>query len=106
MNPHGVDNYCCGGGSGFGIIDSTNFSEWRVNVAGRMKVKQILESFANEKPETKKYVCAPCSNCKGQIRNLIDRYDLKEKHGIYYGGLVELVVNAMKDIKNPFIKWE
>jgi Fe-S oxidoreductase len=106
MNPHGVDNYCCGGGSGFGIIDSTNFAEWRVNVAGRMKVKQILEAFANEKPETKKYVCAPCSNCKGQIRNLIDRFELNKKYGIYYGGLVELVVNAMQDISSPFIKFE
>jgi Fe-S oxidoreductase len=106
MNPHGVDNYCCGGGSGFGIIDSTNFAEWRVNVAGRMKVKQILEAFANEKAETKKYICAPCSNCKGQIRNLIDHFALKEKYGLHYGGLVELVVNAMKDIKGPFIKFE
>jgi Fe-S oxidoreductase len=106
MDPHGVENYCCGGGSGFGIIDSTNFAEWRVHVAGRMKVKQILEAFSNEKPETKKYVCAPCSNCKGQIRNLIDYFSLKDKYGIYYGGLVELVVNAMRDIKEPFIKWE
>jgi Fe-S oxidoreductase len=106
MHPHGVDNYCCGGGSGFGIMDNTNFSDWRVNVAGRMKVKQIIEAFANEKNDTKKYVCAPCSNCKGQIRNLIDRFKLKEKYGIYYGGLVELVVNAMQDISSPFIKFE
>jgi hypothetical protein len=70
-----------------------------------MKVKQIIEAFSNEKLEIIKYVCAPCSNCKGQIRNLIDRFKLKEK-GIYYGGLVELVVNAMKDFKEPFIKWE
>jgi Fe-S oxidoreductase len=107
MNPHGVDNYCCGGGSGFGIIGSTNFEDWRTNVAGRMKVKQIVDAFSDSpKPEIKKYVCAPCSNCKGQIRNLIEAFDLKKKYGIYYGGLVELVVNAMKDNKEPFIKWE
>jgi Fe-S oxidoreductase len=107
MDPHGVENYCCGGGSGFGIIGATNFEEWRTNVAGRMKVKQIVEAFEDVKsPDIKKYVCAPCSNCKGQIRNLIDGFGLKDKYGIYYGGLVELVVNAMKDIKQPFIKWE
>jgi hypothetical protein len=31
---------------------------------------------------------------------------LWEKHGIYYGGLVELVANALVDLKEPFIEWE
>jgi hypothetical protein len=31
---------------------------------------------------------------------------LWEKNSIYYGGLVELVVNAMVDMKKPFIEWE
>ena len=25
MTPHGVDNYCCGGGGGFAIMNSMNF---------------------------------------------------------------------------------
>ena len=107
MEPHGVDNYCCGGGSGFAIMGSRNFPDWRVHISGRMKLKQILEVFEDVRdPEIKKYVCAPCSNCKGQIRDLINTYGLQEKYGIRYGGLVELVVNAMADIEKPFIEWE
>ncbi len=33
-------------------------------------------------------------------------YDLWEKNRILYGGLVELVVNAMADVKPGFIEWE
>jgi Fe-S oxidoreductase len=107
MEPHGVDNYCCGGGSGFAIMDNANFSDWRSAVSGRMKLKQILTTFRDVmSPEVHKYVCAPCSNCKGMIRDLLSRYNLTEKHGIHYGGLVELIVNAMVDIKKPFINWE
>jgi Fe-S oxidoreductase len=107
MEPHGVDNYCCGGGSGFAVMGSRNFPDWRIHISGRMKLKQILEAFENVKgPEIKKYVCAPCSNCKGQIRDLINTYGLQEKCGIRYGGLVELIVNAMADLPKPFIEWE
>jgi len=107
MTPHGVENYCCGGGSGFAIISSYNFEDWRFSVAGRMKVKQILEAFADcPEPATKKYLCAPCSNCKGQFRDLFNYYGVWEKSGILYGGLAELIVNAMTDLKEPFIKWE
>ncbi len=108
MEPHGVRNYCCGGGSGFAIMSPHNFQDWRIQVSSRTKFKQILDSFANEVPgpEVKKYVCAPCSNCKGQIRDLFDYYGAKEKSGLYYGGLVELVVNAMVDIKDKFIDFD
>jgi hypothetical protein len=54
----------------------------------------------------KKYVCAPCSNCKGAIRDILASNELWEKYGIYYGGLVELVANAMVDMKKPFLEWE
>ena len=107
MEPHGVDNYCCGGGSGFAIMQSTNFPSWRNAVSGRMKLKQILETFQDViDPHTHKYVCAPCSNCKGQIRETFQHYNVWEKCGIMYGGLVELIVNALVDLKEPFIKWE
>jgi Fe-S oxidoreductase len=107
MDPHGVENYCCGGGSGFAIMQSMNFPDWRSAVSGRMKLKQILEVFQDViSPDNKKYVCAPCSNCKGQIRELFNYYDVNQKCGIFYGGLVELIANAMTDLKRPFIEWE
>ena len=107
MEPHGVENYCCGGGSGFAIMSQMNFPDWKIHISGRMKLKQILDAFQDVlDPSIKKYVCAPCSNCKGQIRDLFRHYNIGEKYGIRYGGLVELVVNAMVDIEKPFIEWE
>ncbi len=107
MHPHGVDNYCCGGGSGFAIMSGNNFADWRFHVSGRKKLEQILNAFSDcLEPEVNKYVCAPCSNCKGQFRDMIAYYDLWNKHHIGYGGLVELIVNAMVDVKPGFIDWE
>ncbi|MFC2046765.1 (Fe-S)-binding protein [Chloroflexota bacterium] len=107
MVPNGPNNYCCGGGSGFAIMSPTNFKDWRDIISGRMKAKQVLEAFEDViSPKINKYVCLPCSNCKGQFRETINRYNLTEKYGIIYGGLVELVVNAMTDMKEPFIQWE
>jgi len=107
MEPHGVDNYCCGGGSGFAIMQSMNFPDWRSSVAGRMKLKQIIDTFQDViSLEINKYVCAPCSNCKGQIRDLFSYYNVWETSHILYGGLVDLIVNAMPDLREPFINWE
>jgi Fe-S oxidoreductase len=107
MEPRGVDNYCCGGGSGFAIMSGNNFPDWRYHVAGRKKMEQILNAFSDcLGPETPKYLCAPCSNCKGQFRDMLAYYDLWEKNKILYGGLVELIVNAMSDVKPGFIEWE
>ena len=101
---HGINNYCCGGGSGFAIMNSMNFTDWKMNVSGRMKVKQILETFPDVmSPEVKKYVCAPCSNCKGQFRDLFKFYNLTEEFNIGYTGLAELIVNAMPEIKETFL---
>jgi Fe-S oxidoreductase len=107
MEPHGVDNYCCGGGGGFAIMSSNNFPDWRFHVSGRKKLQQILNAFADcMGPSIPKYLCAPCSNCKGQFRDMLAYYDLWEKHRILYGGLVELIVNAMEGVKPGFIEWE
>ena len=107
MEPHGVNNYCCGGGSGFAIMSGNNFPDWRFHVAGRKKMEQILNAFSDcLGPETPKYLCAPCSNCKGQFRDMIAYYNLWEQNRILYGGLVELIVNAMVDVKPGFIEWE
>ncbi len=104
MTPHGIDNYCCGGGGGLSVMNNVNFTDWKVSVAGRMKFKQVLEAFTDRPgPEVKKYVCAPCLNCKLQFRDIFEHYGAKEKSGIIVGGLAELIVNAMVDIKKPFI---
>jgi len=106
MSPHGVENYCCGGGSGFAIMSSFNFAEWRTLISSRKKFLQILDAFKDEPLEVPKYVCAPCSNCKGSIRDILEYYQAKKRSHIYYGGLVELIVNAMADMKKPMIKFD
>jgi Fe-S oxidoreductase len=107
MEPHGVNNYCCGGGSGFAIMSPNNFTDWRFQVSGRKKLEQVLNAFGDcLEPETPKYVCAPCSNCKGQMRDLFSYWNLWDKHQILYGGLVELIANAMTDVKPGFLEWE
>ncbi|MBM4332532.1 MAG: (Fe-S)-binding protein [Deltaproteobacteria bacterium] len=106
MTPHGVDNYCCGGGSGFAIMSGFNFPEWRALVSSRKKFLQILDAFKDEPQDVPKYVCAPCSNCKGSIRDILEYYHAKERSRIHYGGLVELIVNAMADMKKPMIKFD
>jgi Fe-S oxidoreductase len=107
MAPHGVENFCCGGGSGFAIHSGHNFEDWRFKVSGRKKLQQVLDAFADcIGPETNKYFCAPCSNCKGQMRDAFAYYGLWENNRILYGGLVELIVNAMADVNPGFIEWE
>ena len=84
-----------------------NFEHWRYHVSGRKKMEQVLNAFSDcIGPETPKYLCAPCSNCKGQLRDIMDHFGVFEKSNIIYGGLVELIVNAMMDVKPGFIKWE
>jgi Fe-S oxidoreductase len=107
MTPHGVDNYCCGGGGGLSLMSKANFTDWKVNVAGRMKFGQIVEAFSDHPdPKVKKYVCAPCLSCKMQFRDLFEHYDARKRFGITFGGLAELIVNAMVGIRKPFIGWQ
>ncbi|MGC7871247.1 (Fe-S)-binding protein [Desulfosporosinus sp. SYSU MS00001] len=107
MTPHGVNNYCCGGGSGFAITNSVNFSEWRNKVSSRMKFNQILGAFRDTMADSNqpKYVCAPCSNCKGAIRDILEFYEATTKFNVQYGGLVELMVNALVSMKKPFMEF-
>ena len=107
MEPHGVNNFCCGGGSGFAIMSGNNFAEWRLRVSSRRKFRQVLEAFQDDlDPSHPKYVCAPCSNCKGALRDILAHYEAPSKVGIHYGGLVELIVNAMVDVKPGFLNFE
>lgn len=107
MIPHGVRNYCCGGGGGFAIMSAMNVPDWKLGISGRMKVKQVLEAFQPEiDSPIPKFVCAPCSNCKGQFRDLIRYYELEERANIHYTGLVELIVNAMVDTPVRYLEEE
>jgi Fe-S oxidoreductase len=108
MTPHGVRNYCCGGGSGFAIMSGHNFNDWKMHISGRKKFRQILEAFKDEDmtSSSPKLVCAPCSNCKGMIRDIFDYYNAKTKAGLFYIGLAEIIVNAMTDVKEGFIDFD
>ena len=107
MEPHGVNNFCCGGGSGCAIMHSYNYDQVKYNVLSRMKVKQILDAFREELEQpVPKYVCAPCSNCKGELRDVLSYYGLDTKYNVRYGGLVDLIVNAMANIPRPFLELE
>jgi Fe-S oxidoreductase len=107
MSPCGVNNYCCGGGGGFAIMKNQNFREWGSKVAGRMKFKQILEAFIDTiaDPDTVKFVCAPCSNCKGAIRDILEYYQSTTKYNVHYGGIAELMVNAMRENRGPYFEF-
>jgi Fe-S oxidoreductase len=107
MAPKGVENYCCGGGSGFAIMTPMNFPDWKLGLGGRMKVKQVLDVFQDViSPDIMKYICSPCSNCKAQFRDLIQYYELEKRCNIHYTGLVEFIVNAMVDTPMKYIEEE
>jgi Fe-S oxidoreductase len=82
MTPHGQNNYCCGGGGGLVSMDETH--EWRMEVAGRVKAEQIRDTGAE-------IVVAPCANCKKQLKELADHYQL----GCRVVGLHDLVLRAI-----------
>ncbi len=107
MTPHGVDNYCCGGGSGFAIMHSPNFAQFRDKLSARMKFDQILRAFPESIADSSipKYVCAPCSNCKGSIREILKYYQATDKFNVQYGGLVELMVNALVSVDKPYLEF-
>ncbi len=81
MKPHGIENYCCGGGGG--LVALPEYEEKRLK-AGKPKAEQIRKTGA-------KIVCAACENCRLQINDLNSHYNLNVK----VVSLAELVVNAI-----------
>lgn len=81
MQPHGVRNYCCGGGGG--LASTGDFGQLRLK-AGRKKAEQIRRTGA-------KIVATNCFNCMTQIRDLSKAYDL----GIEVKSIVELTAEAL-----------
>ena len=83
MQPHGRENYCCGGGGGLVSLDEIH--EFRMQVAGKIKAKQIRASGAQ-------IVVTPCANCKKQLRELMDYYKLQ----VQIVGVHDLVLRAIE----------
>ena len=83
MQPHGRQNYCCGGGGGLVSLDETY--EFRMEVAGKTKARQIKDSGAE-------IVATPCANCKKQLRELVDYYNLP----VQIVGVHDLILRAIQ----------
>jgi Fe-S oxidoreductase len=67
MEPHGDENYCCGGGGG--TVGFEEIYDFRMEVGGRKKAEQLRATGA-------KFLAAPCANCKKQLRELVDFHKL------------------------------
>ncbi len=74
-------NWCCGGGGG--LIAEPDMVQTRMK-AGRPKVEQIRQSGA-------KWVVTACENCKTQLDDLNQHYEL----GVEIKGVVDLVAEAL-----------
>jgi Fe-S oxidoreductase len=83
MQPHGSENYCCGGGGGLAPLDEAH--DFRMQVVGRTKAEQIRATGAN-------IVASPCANCKKQLREIVDYYQLP----VQVVGVHDLVLRAIK----------
>jgi Fe-S oxidoreductase len=83
MQPHGKENYCCGGGGGLVSLDE--IYDFRMQVAGKVKAEQIQASGAQ-------IVATPCANCKKQLRELVDYYKLP----VQIVGVHDLVLRAIE----------
>jgi len=82
MTPNREFNWCCGGGGGLSAMD--DIYEFRMNISGKMKLKQIDKTGA-------KFCAAPCSNCKRQLMQLMDYH----KRDVAIGGVHDMVMKAI-----------
>ena len=105
MDPWGERNYCCGGGGGLARIAPAH--DWRAEVSGQTKMEQVLDAFSEcLDADTRKYLCAPCADCKTQLRDLLDEHAPWEQNRILCGGLAELAANALATVRRGFLNWE
>jgi Fe-S oxidoreductase len=81
MEPHGIDNYCCGGGGG--MLSMSEFARARI-AAGKAKADQIKATGAE-------IVVTSCHNCLDQLDEIKRHYKLKVK----IQNLSELVADAV-----------
>jgi len=83
MIPRGQENYCCGGGGGLVSVDEIH--DYRMNVGGKVKADQIRATGAE-------IVIAPCANCKKQLKELVEHYELPCE----VMGLHDLILRAIE----------
>jgi Fe-S oxidoreductase len=69
MTPHGVENFCCGGGGG--MLSMSEFAKERI-AAGKVKADQIAATGAE-------IVATSCHNCLDQLDEIRRHYKLKVK---------------------------
>jgi Fe-S oxidoreductase len=81
MSPHGVENYCCGGGGG--MLSMTQFAKDRV-AAGKAKADQVRATGAE-------ILATSCHNCLDQLAEINKHYKL----GVKIQNLSELTANAI-----------
>lgn len=81
MQPHGVHNYCCGGGGG--LASTGDFGHIRHRM-GKIKAEQIRKTGART-------VVTGCFNCRNQIRDIGNNYEL----GIEVKSIVEVVAGSI-----------
>lgn len=82
MTPTGVHNYCCGGGGGLASTGDLGHIRHRM---GKIKAEQIRKTGA-------KTVITGCFNCKNQIRDIAQNYDLDYE----VKSIVEVVANSIE----------
>lgn len=81
MTPHGIENYCCGGGGG--QLAMSEYNERRIKIAS-LKAEQIKNTGA-------KIVATPCHNCVDQLTQINSTYKL----GIQIKTIAEIVADAL-----------
>jgi Fe-S oxidoreductase len=81
MTPHGVDNFCCGGGGG--MLAMSEFAKERM-AAAKVKADQIKATGAQ-------IVATSCHNCLDQLGEINRHYKL----GVKVQNVSELVANAL-----------
>ena len=81
MTPHGVDNFCCGGGGG--QLSMSEYGDRRMKIA-EMKADQIRRTGATT-------VVAPCHNCVDQLIQINNKFKL----GVNIKTLAEVVADAL-----------
>jgi len=92
MEPHGAENYCCGGGGG--MLSMSEFAKER-KAAGKAKADQVLATGAE-------ILATSCHNCLDQLDEVRRHYKLKVK----VQNLSELVANAIVWPREPVRKEE
>jgi len=82
MTPCGTENWCCGGGGGLAAMD--DIREFRMTVSGKKKMEQVRDTGA-------KFVATACANCKRQITQLMEYYEMD----VNVGGVHDMVYTSI-----------